>query len=171
MRAMIASVSVIAALSLGGGVGARADDAAVAAPKGTKVVMEVLAEGVQAYACEAKGAGYEWVFKGPEALMFDKQGRQVGTHFGGPSWKNWDGSLVLGEVAGRNDAPEAGAIPWLLLRAKGHEGKGAMATVTYIRRIETKGGLAPKGGCDQSRSADSARMRYSAVYQFLAAGN
>src|SRR5258708_34502807 len=103
-------------------------------------------------------------------MLFDRQGRQVGTHFGGPTWKLDDGSAVVGEVVARADAPEAGAIPWLVLRAKSHDGSGALSRVAYIRRAETKGGAAPKGGCDASRVPEQALMRYSESYQFFTAG-
>ena len=45
------------------------------------LLLEVVADGVQIYTCEAKDGGFAWSFKAPEANLFDKQGRQVGTHF------------------------------------------------------------------------------------------
>jgi hypothetical protein len=62
--------------------------------------------------------------RGPEANLSNEQGRRIGTHFGGPIWKLDDGSAVAGEVIARTDAPEPGAIQWLLLRSKSHEGSG-----------------------------------------------
>jgi hypothetical protein len=50
--------------------------------------------------------------------LFDASGRQIGIHFGSPTWKRRDGSLVVGEVVSRSDAASAGAIPALLLRAQ-----------------------------------------------------
>src|SRR6185295_9090958 len=94
---------------------AYAADELVPPPKGAPLLLEVDADGVQIYTCEAKDQGFAWVFKAPEANLFDKQGRQIGTHFAGPSWKLADGSVV-GEVAARADAPSSGAIPWLLLK-------------------------------------------------------
>jgi hypothetical protein len=145
-----------------------AADPLVPAPQGAPLLLEVDADGVQIYACEAKGQGFEWAFKGPEANLFDRQGRQVGTHFGGPTWKMRD-SAVVGEVAARADAPASGAIPWLLLKAKSHEGSGALSTVAFIRRADTKGGAAPSGGCDAAHQGEQARMRYYALYQFFGA--
>jgi hypothetical protein len=159
-----AACSVLLAAS-----GASADDAALAPPAGAKLLLHVVADGVQVYQCEAKDKGSEWVFKAPDATLFDGDGRQVGTHFAGPSWKLADGSVVVGEVAARADAPEAGAIPWLLLKAKSHDGAGLLTNATLVRRVETKGGAAPKTGCDAAHVADQARMRYSAVYEFYAA--
>ena len=62
-----------------------ADQAAVAPPEGSSLLLEVTAHGVQIYTCEAKGSGFEWSFTAPEANLFDQQGRQIGTHFVGPS--------------------------------------------------------------------------------------
>ena len=161
---------IAAAILIGTGVvAARADQAAVAPPEGSALVLELVADGVQIYTCDAKEGGFDWSFKAPEANLFDKQGRQVGTHFAGPTWKIDDGSEVVGEVVAKSDAPEPGAIQWLLLRAKSHQGSGALSTVAYIRRTETKGGLAPSTGCDASHKSQQARMRYSATYQFLSA--
>ena len=105
---------------------ARAADRLVPPPDAAPLLLELAADGVQIYACEMKEGRADWAFKGPEAMLFDRDGRQVGTHFGGPTWKPDDGSAVVGEVVSRADAPEPGAIPWLLLRAKSHEGSGAL---------------------------------------------
>jgi len=157
-------------LLVGGSLTAPAEEGLVPPPADAALLLEAAADGVQIYACEAKDGRAEWVFKAPEAMLFDHDGRQVGTHFGGPTWKLEDGSAVVGEVVARADAPEAGAIPWLLLRAKSHDGSGALSRVAYIRRAETKGGAAPKTGCDISHVSQQARMRYSATYQFFTAG-
>ena len=146
---------------------ARAADPLVPAPTGAPLILEVAADGVQVYACEAKGAGFEWVFKAPEANLFGAKGLQIGTHFAGPSWKADDGSVVVGEVATRADAPDGGAIPWLLLRAKSKEGSGVLSAVAFVRRADTKGGVAPAAGCDAAHKGEQARVRYSALYQFF----
>jgi uncharacterized protein DUF3455 len=152
-----------------GAFAARADQAAVAAPAGSTSMLELVADGVQIYTCDAKEGGFDWAFKAPEANLFDKQGRQVGTHFAGPTWKLDDGSAVVGELVAKADAVEPHAIQWLLLRAKSHQGSGALSNVAYIRRTETKGGLAPSTGCDANHRSEQARIRYSANYQFLSA--
>jgi hypothetical protein len=159
--ASIGAVAVAAAAGL-----AHAQEQLVPGPKGASLLLGSVADGVQIYVCEAKGPSYEWVFKAPEASLFDRTGRQIGTHYAGPTWKAMDGSVV-GEVANRADAPTAGAIPWLLLRAKSHDGTGPLATAAFIRRAETVGGIAPTTGCNAAHSGEQARMRYSAVYEFL----
>jgi hypothetical protein len=146
-----------------------ADQAAVAPPAGAPLLVEAQADGVQIYACEAKDKGPEWVFKAPEANLFDAGGRQIGTHFAGPAWKLADGSVVTGAAVAKADAPLPGAVPWLLLAAKTHEGSGSLSAVSTIRRADTKGGAAPTAGCDASHLGAEARMRYSATYQFYGA--
>ena len=164
------SCFIVAAILIGTGVfTARADQAAVAPPAGSAPVLELVADGVQIYTCDAKNGSFEWSFKGPEANLFDKQGRQVGTHFAGPTWEIDGRSEVVGEVVAKADAPEPHAIQWLLLRAKSHLGSGALSPVAYIRRADTTGGLAPSAGCDASHISQQAHMRYSATYQIFSA--
>jgi hypothetical protein len=166
-----AAYGIAAAILIGvGAVAAGADEAPlVAPPEGSALLLELAADGVQIYTCEAKEGGFGWSFKAPEANLFDQQGRQVGTHFAGPTWKIDDGSAVVGEVVAKADAADSDSIQWLLLRAKSHEGSGTLSAVAYIRRAETEGGVAPKAGCDANHKAEQARMRYSAMYQFFAA--
>jgi hypothetical protein len=114
---------IVAGISMGmGAIAANADQTAVSPPQGSTLMLEVEADGVQIYACENKASGFEWSFKAPEANLFDKQGRQIGSHFAGPTWKMDDGSAIVGEVIAKTDAPEPGAVQRLLLRAKSHEG-------------------------------------------------
>jgi hypothetical protein len=146
---------------------AGADEPVVMPPQGAALLLEVIANGVQIYTCEAKDGGFGWSFKAPEANLFDKQRRQIGTHFGGPTWRIEDGSAVVGEVIAKADAPTPDTIQWLLLRTKSHQGSGTLSSAAYIRRADTRGGAAPKTGCDASHLSDQARMRYSATYQFF----
>jgi hypothetical protein len=166
LRKLVCRVLVSISLITGASA-AYAEEPAVAPPQGSVLLLKAMADGVQVYICEAKDKGYEWNFKAPEAALFDERGRQIGTHFAGPTWKLGNGSAVVGDVVAKADAPEAGAIAWLLLRAKSHEGSGEMTAVAYIRRSNTKGGVAPAIGCDADHLSEQARMRYSAEYQFF----
>ena len=168
MIRVLRSTWTVVAIIAAGGI-AHAEERLVPGPKGAPMLLEAIADGVQIYVCEAKGPGYEWVFKAPEANLFDRKGRQIGTHYAGPTWKTMDGAVVVGEVTSKADAPTAGAIPWLLLRAKSHDGKGPLASAAFIRRVETMGGAAPTAGCDAAHSGEQARMRYSALYEFIGA--
>ena len=127
------------------------------------------AKGVQIYECRAKkddATQYEWVLKAPEADLFDGREKKVGRHYGGPTWESSDGSKVVGEARGSEPSTDANAIPWLLLDAKKHEGEGVFGRVNTIQRLETVGGKAPAGGCDQSSMGKELRVPYSAVYYF-----
>jgi hypothetical protein len=167
--AMKSRICLAAAIALIVCAAARADDDIVPPPPGARLILEAAADGVQIYTCEAKDGGFAWMFKSPEASLYDRDGRQVATHFAGPGWQANDGSLVTGEIALRADAPDGTSIPWLLLRAKTHEGSGILSTVAFIRRADTKAGAVPKSACDAGHAGEVARMRYSAVYQFYAA--
>jgi hypothetical protein len=136
-------------------------------PASARLIQEVYADGVQIYSCEAREQGPAWIFKSPEASLANAQGQAVGTHFAGPTWKNIDGSQVVGEVIAKENAPKAEDIPWLLLKAKSHEGSGAWSQVAYVRRTATSGGMAPKDGCDAEHIGQQVRAPYKATYQFF----
>jgi hypothetical protein len=139
-------------------------------PADSVLLWELGARGVQIYACEAKpddATAFAWVFKAPEAELLNARGEVVGRHFAGPTWQGQDGSAVVAAVLERADAPEAGAVPWLLLEANEHKGSGAFATITYIQRLATAGGIAPSGGCDAAHAGEEAQVPYEATYAFF----
>jgi hypothetical protein len=74
---------------------------------------------------------------------------------------------VVGRVAGRADAPAAGAIPWLLLSTLPSTNPGRMAPVRSVQRINTVGGVAPAGGCTAAEVGKRARVPYTSDYVFL----
>ena len=135
---------------------------------GEVLALETSATGVQIYECAAGKAGFEWVFKGPEAELFDRAGKRIGKHYGGPTWEANDGSKVVAGVAARNDAPDANAIPWLLLSAKSNAGAGVFSRTTSIQRVRTAGGTTPTEACGQAEAGKVARMAYTATYYFYA---
>jgi hypothetical protein len=125
------------------------------------LALVVPAKGVQIYECrEAK-----WVFVAPEAELFDRAGKKIGTHYAGPHWEAADGSKVIGAVKQRADAPGAGNIPWLLLGTKSVGNEGSFSKVTSVQRVATNGGVAPAGACAQA--GERARVPYSADYYFF----
>jgi hypothetical protein len=141
----------------------------LAPPADSVLIYELGARGVQIYACEANAddpAGFAWTFKAPEAELLNRSGQVVGRHFAGPTWQGLDGSAVVAAVLERAESPEAGAIPWLLLEAKGHEGSGAFSTIAHIQRLATVGGVAPTEGCDADHAGAEVRQPYEATYAF-----
>ena len=63
-------------------------------------------------------------------------------------------------------APQADAIPWLLLAATTHTGQGKFSKVTFVQRVNTTGGKAPATGCDAATVGKEARAAYTADYIF-----
>jgi hypothetical protein len=140
----------------------------IKAPASEEIVLQVHAVGSQVYVCQASAdQKFSWTLKGPEAELSDSHGKTVGTHYAGPTWKHADGSEVVGKLVTRADAPEVGAIPWLLLSASGHAGNGILSRVTSIQRIHTKGGQ-PPSSCDESHRGTEVKSPYSADYYFYA---
>lgn len=147
--------------------------AALAVTAADKLTHIVPADGVQIYQCkpdQADASKFVWSFVAPEAALFDQAGQTIGTHYGGPTWEGNDGSKVVGAVKERADAPDADAIPWLLLDIKSTEGDGIFGQVSAIHRLETVGGKAPATGCDADHVDEEVRVPYTAVYYFYARG-
>lgn len=139
-------------------------------PAGAPVLFEALGTGVQIYVCAATDAPAHWVLQAPQATLTDAtSGRKLGTHTAGPTWTWNDGSSVHGVVTAKLASPEPDSVPWLLLAAQpaGGERRGALADITWIRRSETHGGVAPANGCDAGRIGASVRVPYRATYTFL----
>jgi hypothetical protein len=142
----------------------------LAPPASSVLLFELGARGVQIYACEADpddATAFVWTFKAPEAELLNGRGEVVGSHFAGPTWQGHDGSAVVGAVLERADAPDPGAIPWLLLEAKEHAGSGVFSTITHIQRVDTVGGVAPTEGCDEAHAGAEVRAPYEATYAFF----
>ena len=96
----------------------------------------------------------------------DGRGNPIGKHGAGPYWQALDGSRTLGTAKARADAPNADAIPWLLLAARPDGAKGSFSAITSIQRVNTVGGKAPASGCSRSNYGATARVAYSADYHF-----
>jgi hypothetical protein len=138
-------------------------------PDGQVLLFTARAEGVQVYTSQAKAtdaAAFEWVLKGPDAILFDSSGAKIGKHYGGPTWESTDGSKVKGSRLAGAPPRQPGDIPWLLLKTASSEGVGVMSGVTYVLRVDTRGGIpavAPR------RAGQEIRVKYRATYIFLGA--
>ena len=133
--------------------------------------LETQATGVQIYECNASKddpTRFKWVFKAPEAELFDSAGKKIGRHYAGPTWESTDGSRVVGEVKARDNGPDTNAIPWLLLSAKS-SGNGVLSQTQSIQRVHTVGGKAPAKGCNQAQVGKETRVAYKAAYYFFVA--
>jgi hypothetical protein len=137
-------------------------------PGDLKAYLKVPATGVQVYLCsKPEGGTWTWVFRAPEAGLFDAAGARLGKHYGGPTWEGADGGKVVGAVKASAPAPGGNAIPWLLLDIKSREGTGAFTQAAGILRVNTVGGQAPAAGCDETRAGAELRVLYTANYYFL----
>ena len=130
-------------------------------PSNETPTLRAHAEGDQIYVCD----GSSWMLSRPDAKLFADSGKQIGSHFAGPTWEYSDGSRVMAKpVASVTQNPDS--IPWLLLKATDHQGEGVMKGVTSLQRLSTKGGRAPATGCDAQHKGQEARSHYSALYIF-----
>jgi hypothetical protein len=135
---------------------------AIGAP-GETLLLEVHAEGAQIYECKADAeGGLAWVLREPIASLFLND-KTVGRHYAGPRWEFSDGGSVSGKVVGKSPGDGPADIPWLKLAAS-DSGRGALAGVTTIQRINTRGG-ALDGNCETAGTFRS--VPYSADYVFL----
>ncbi len=141
-------------------------------PDGNKVCFHAYAVGVQIYTWKNISSTdvpqFAWVFKAPEAVLFDSDGNVVGLHYVGPTWETESGSKVLGAVDKRSPSP-VGSIAWLLLHAVATQGPGILDQVTYVQRVNTAGGTAPSTGLDPSHEGEEVRVPYTAEYYFYRA--
>jgi hypothetical protein len=154
------------------------------------------ASGTQAYICLPTGSRipgdrmptYAWTFFGPQATLVDDNGEQVATHFLSPNpidpvengtpRATWQDSRDTSRVwAGpinayfEEDYVERGAIPWLLLRVVGRQlgygGSDTLTVSTFLHRVNTVGGVAPKNGCSSANDVGSrVLVPYTADYVF-----
>jgi len=126
--------------------------------------IQLQGKGVQIYGCQAADAGFGWKLKGPEAVLLNSAGAQVGRHFAGPSWQAADGSTIVGEPLVASPSPATGSVAWLVLRVKSSSGAGLFANVAYVARTATEGGAAPMAGCDAAHAGAEVRVPYTATY-------
>jgi hypothetical protein len=143
-------------------------------PIASKVVYTLQGRGDQIYVCAQEKDGMKWVLKAPAAVLYDASNQPVGKHGYGPRWTWKDGSALIGKVVGKKDAPDAANIPWLLVKTDPFTGPnngesdpaGALDDITYVKRTDTQGGIAPTTGCDAANIGASQAVPYSATYTF-----
>jgi hypothetical protein len=136
-------------------------------PAGDVLEARFAGRGVQVYQCTA-GA---WVFIERAANLVGyetgRSGIQTAIHYKGLTWESsTDGSLVQGTTIASE--PVTGSIPQLLLQATANRGTGIFGRVTYINRLDTRGGAAPAGSCT---SGQTVGVPYTAQYLFYVPGS
>jgi hypothetical protein len=143
--------------------------------------------GTQGYMCVRKSGVYTWQAFGPQATLYDTEGKQVATHFLSPepysllpsaTWQHSrDSSAVWAFMIKQSSdanyvAPDA--IPWLLLEAsvvgEGPTGGDWLMATERIQRVNTVEGKAPTTGCSAPvHVGKRALVPYEADYFFYKA--
>ena len=138
--------------------------------------------GTQNYVCLPSGNEFKFRLFTPQATLFDREGKQLTTHFFSPdpddalgtiraTWQHSrDTSSVWGKVVtGDNATVDPTAIDWLRVTAVTTEGgpRGTLTRTTFIQRVNTTGGLAPSTGCSSAADVGKqAFVPYTADYIF-----
>lgn len=152
---------------------AASEPPAITVPAGNALALTLLGAGDLAYECKAKAdmpGVYEWVFAGPIAVLYDKTSKAaVGKYYAGPTWEANDGSKVGGKQLGVSPSPNAASIPLQLVQAGASSGTGAMSGISFIQRMNTKGGVAPKDACGAANAGVKVMVKYEADYLFYKA--
>ena len=143
--------------------------ASIQVPAGNKVAMETVGVGEITYECRDKANApgmTEWVFVGPNAVLNDRSGKQVGKYYGPPAtWESMDGSkLTAVQLAVAPSSP--GNLPLQLVKANPAMGSGMMTGVTHIQRVALKGGVAPSSMCSPANKGAKEIVKYQADYIF-----
>ena len=140
----------------------------VRVPAGQKVMMSTTGVGEITYECREKkdmAGAHEWAFVGPVATLHSGDKKAVGKYYAGPTWEANDGSKVTGKQLAVSPAAP-GNIPLQLVKTDPAMGAGAMTGVSYIQRLNTKGGVAPAMACDAMSKGKRQQVAYQADYVF-----
>jgi hypothetical protein len=143
----------------------------IAVPAGSLLLFSRHATGVQIYECKDS----QWAFHAPQALLLAPQSNKLtGIHFGGidrgltpgPWWQSLnDSSRIRGGNALSAPSPNANSIPLLRLEVLERAGTGVFSPVSFIQRLNTKGGVGPSGAC---QTGNQRWVPYTADYYFYA---
>jgi Protein of unknown function (DUF3455) len=140
----------------------------VRVPPGQKVMMSTTGVGEITYECREKkdmAGAHEWAFVAPVATLYSGDKKAVGKYYAGPTWEANDGSKVTGKQLAVSPAAP-GNIPLQLVKTEPAMGAGAMTGVSYIQRLNTKGGVAPAMACDAASKGKRQQVAYEADYVF-----
>jgi hypothetical protein len=141
-----------------------ADTHSIEPPSATRV-MAATASGVQIYSCEFDAQRHlGWVFRNPQATLYDANGVAIIQHGAGPSWEADDGSRIVGHAIAQKPSETPGSVPQLLLATHSTGAPGALSSITYVQRVDTVGGAMPARPCSVEHQTGSSA--YFARYVF-----
>src|SRR5262249_52432884 len=151
-------------------------------PSAFQPFMKAHAVGTQNYICApaAVPSGFDWLFIGPQATLFDDDLSQSLTHFQSrnivqdaiqATWQHSRDSSVVWAVKHAGAIVTPTAIEWLLLdvtRAElGPTGGDKLARTTYVQRVNTVGGVKPPSAdCGPATLNTRRLVAYEADYYF-----
>jgi Protein of unknown function (DUF3455) len=109
-----------------------------------KVVLTLRGVGKQIYDCNAGGT-FTTPAREPAAGLFTSRGIPAGIHGKGPFWTNFDGSHVDGSGAVSTPSTDPTKhVAWLrLVASSSPKTTGAFGNLTFIQRVDTRGGVPP----------------------------
>ena len=143
---------------------------AIRVPAGNEVVLETTGVGVLNYECRANVAAsgtIGWALASPKADLIDRTGKTVGTYSGPPAtWTHMDGSTVVGTQLAISPVVGSNNIALQLSKGTPGAGAGVMQNISYIQRINTKGGQDISLPCAQANIGNKVTLPYQADYIF-----
>jgi hypothetical protein len=165
----VSILMTVAAQSYAGSFSQDKIPSSVQVPAGNVVAMHTMAQGNITWVCkvDAKNSKQsKWAFAGPRAILSDNKGNHLVSYFGPPAtWESLDGSSITGKQLAVSPSAK-GSIPMQLVKANASARSGALEGVTYVQRINLKGGAAPEKGCSIDKIGHTVVVNYSGDYLF-----
>ena len=139
----------------------------IKAPAGYEPTLRLSGRGVQIFRCEAIDGQYLWRFRQPEADLTDDSGLLVARHGANFTFEHRDGSRLIATITAYDDAPKREDLRWVLMSARSF-GKGTFASIAYIQRVNTSGGMPPPA-CQPAEVNRLLRVSFSSDFVFYRA--
>ncbi len=142
----------------------------LAVPEGHIPVRRARARGVIIYTwsrTKHDPARFEWKVASEEGQLFNLHGDPVGQLSRGPAWTIHDGSCVEGQFQCGAPATDANAIDCALYKTVNSRDRGVLQGVTYVQRLNTRGGAPPADVADAPHEGRSVRVPFTANYLFF----
>lgn len=131
-------------------------------------VLKLSAEGTQIFRCMEDARGPYWHFEQPHANLFNEEGERLVRHSGPMfSFEHVDGSRIIASRVVKwvkSDDP-VNNIPSVLMSAVTEPGDGVLDSVTFVQRLNTKGGM-PQKDCTSENVGLLLKVPYKSEYIF-----
>jgi hypothetical protein len=141
---------------------------ALRAGPGEAPALMLPGSGVQIYTCTPSALqpdAYAWSPTAPDATLYDG-GHSIARLATADHWESLDDRSSVSGILVRMQSGGAGNLPWTLMRAYPVGENGMFAGVTSVQRVNTRGGVAPTAGCDETHVGTEARVDFTADYYF-----